>query len=221
MFKKVLIADDLGSINQGVLSELGSLMTGDVQSVQYCDDAFLKIKKAIYDNNPFELLITDLSFKADHREQKYKSGEELISALQKEVPELKVIIYSVEDRLQKIRKLMGIQNVKGYVCKGRKGLWELSDAVNTIYENKQFVSPQIEQALSHKDNLEITDYDIALVKQLSEGLSQEEVSIYLKKNNISPNSLSSVEKRLNKLKDQFKANNAIHLVAIVKDLGLI
>ena len=33
--------------------------------------------------------------------------------------------------------------------------------------------------------------------------------------------VNSVEKRLNKLKDLFKANNAIHLVAIAKDLGLI
>ncbi|MGC1633782.1 MAG: response regulator, partial [Gelidibacter sp.] len=40
-------------------------------------------------------------------------------------------------------------------------------------------------------------------------------------NNTTPNSLSSIEKKLNKLRIQFKANNAIHLVAIVKDLGLI
>ena len=68
---------------------------------------------------------------------------------------------------------------------------------------------------------EINDYDIELLKQLSQGLSQEDISHNFKTNAISPNSLSTIEKRLNKLRIQFKANNAIHLVAIVKDLGLI
>jgi hypothetical protein len=56
---------------------------------------------------------------------------------------------------------------------------------------------------------------------MSNGLSQDEISQLFKKNNISPSSLSTIEKRLNKLRIQFRANNAIHLVAIAKDLGLI
>ena len=87
--------------------------------------------------------------------------------------------------------------------------------------NSTYLSPLVQQALSPKTDLEIDDYDIELVHLLSNGLSQEEISISLKKKNISPCSLSSIEKRLNKLRIQFKANNAIHLVAIVKDLGLI
>jgi ribosome-associated translation inhibitor RaiA len=39
--------------------------------------------------------------------------------------------------------------------------------------------------------------------------------------NIKPNSKSSIEKRVARLKDLFKANNNIHLIAIVKDLGII
>lgn len=221
MFGKVLVADDLGSINQGILSALGSLDIKDVHSVQYCDDAFLKIKRAVFDQEPFDLLITDLSFKADHREQKYKSGEELIAALRQEAPDLKVIAYSVEDRLQKVKRLMNNPNVKGYVCKGRSGLKELTEAITAVCENRQFVSPQIAQAMLRKDDFEITDYDINLIKQLSEGLSQEEIGLYFKKNNILPCSLSTIEKHLNKLKIQFRANNATQLVAIVKDLGLI
>ena len=65
------------------------------------------------------------------------------------------------------------------------------------------------------------DIDILLVEKLSQGYSQDEISSTFKKQKIKPSSLSSIEKRLNKLKVQFKANNAIHLVAKVKDLGLI
>ena len=221
MFKKVLISDDLGSINQGVLSVLDSLSIKNVHQVQYCDDAHLKIRRAVLDQAPFELLITDLSFLSDHREQKFNSGEDLIIALKEEFPKLKIIVYSVEDRLQKVRSLVNIYKIDAYVCKGRRGLIELGKAIYSVFNNEIYLSPQVLQALSSKSNLEIEDYDIELVKLLSNGLSQDEISAHLKKNNVSPSSLSSVEKRLNKLRIQFKANNAIHLVAIVKDLGLI
>ena len=66
-----------------------------------------------------------------------------------------------------------------------------------------------------------TDYDIELLKLLSIGLSQDEISSNFKQKNISPNSLSSIEKKINKLKLYFNAQNAIHLVSITKDTGLI
>lgn len=221
MFKKVLVSDDLGSINQGVLSVLNKLNIKDTQQVQYCDDAYLKIKKAILDDAPFDVLITDLSFVKDHREQKYTSGEALIIALKKEYPSLKVIVYSVEDRLQKIRLLINVHHTNAYVCKGRRGLLELEKAILAVYNGETYVSPQVAHALNSKNNLEINDFDILLIQLLSKGLSQDDISIYLKNKSITPSSLSSIEKHLNKLRIQFKANNAIHLVAIVKDLGLI
>lgn len=221
MFEKVLISDDLGSINQGVVTVLDSLAIKNVHQVQYCDDAYLKIKKASMDQEPFDLLITDLSFVSDHRDQIYSSGEALVKALKQEYPELKIIVYSVEDRLQRVRTLVNNYNANAYVCKGRRGLIELGKAITSVYDYHSYLSPQVERALSPKSNLEIDDYDVELIRLLSLGLSQEQIGTHLKSKNISPNSLSSIEKRLNKLRIQFKANNAIHLVAIVKDLGLI
>lgn len=221
MFTKVLVSDDLLSINQGVLSVLKSLGITDVQQVQYCDDAYLKIKSAVLEQEPYDLLITDLSFKADHRPQVYNSGEALVKQLKEEYPELKTIVYSVEDRLQKVRTLIQSYKADAYVCKGRRGLIELATAIKLVYDDNIYVSPQVEHALSSKSDLEIDDYDIELIKQLSNGLSQDEISVYLKVNAISPSSLSTIEKRLNKLKSQFRANNASHLVAITKDLGVI
>lgn len=221
MFKKVLISDDLGSINKGVVSVLNNLSIQNVQQVQYCDDAYLKIKAAIQEGTPYDLLITDLSFKTDHREQKYTSGEALIKELSHEGIDIKVIVYSIEDRLQKVRTLVKDFKVDAYVCKGRKGLVELAEAINTVVTDKVYLSPQVHEALTKKTNLDIDDYDIELVNQLANGLSQDEISNYFKNNSISPNSLSTIEKRLNKLRIQFKANNAIQLVAIMKDLGLI
>ena len=221
MFKKVLVVEDMDDINRGVKTALLELDILEIDQVQYCDDALLKIKKALKDKKPYELLISDLSFKADHREQQYSSGEVLIKALTQVQPNLKVIVYSVEERLQKVRTLVKSYNINAYVCKGRHGLKDLLKAIHTVYSNKQYLSPQVEKALHKKSDLEINDYDIELIKQLSNGLSQDEISSYFKERKISPNSLSSIEKHLNKLKIQFKANNATHLVTKVKDLGLI
>ena len=221
MFTKVLVVEDMDDINKGVYTTLVELGILKIGQVQYCDDAYLKIKKALKDNKPYELLISDLSFKADYREQQYPSGEDLIKVLQTIQPGLKVIVYSVEDRLQRVRTLVNNYNINAYVCKGRHGLKELSKAIYAVYQNEQYLSPQVAKALQKKSNLEITDYDIELVKQLSYGLSQEEISTYFKEKKISPGSVSSIEKHLNKLKIQFKAHNATHLVSKVKDLGLI
>lgn len=221
MFTKVLVSDDLGSVNQGVLSVLENLEVPNIEQVLYCDDAYLKIKKGILDASPFDLFITDLSFIEDHREQQFSSGESLVITLKKEHPTLKIIVYSVEDRLQKVRTLIQKHHADGYVCKGRKGLIELEEAIHAVYNNKIYLSDQVKEALNSKKDLEIDDYDIHLIQLLSKGFSQEDISLHLKNNQIYPNSLSTVEKRLNKLRIQFRANNAIHLVAIVKDLGLI
>ena len=73
MFNKVLITEDQDIINVGINTELKKLGVVKIDQVKYCDDAILRVKRAIKDNEPYDLLITDLSFEKDYREQKYKS----------------------------------------------------------------------------------------------------------------------------------------------------
>lgn len=221
MFKKVLISDDLDCINQGVISVLQSLAITDITEVAYCDDAFLKVEKAILDKAPFDLLITDLSYAADYREQTFSSGEDLIAALKNKYPEFPIIAYSVEDRLQRVRSLVMEHKLNAYVCKGRHGMDQLKTAISNTFNGETYLSPQVENALSGKTTPVIEDYDISLMEQLAKGSSQKEISEHFRVRDIQPSSLSSVEKRVGKLCIHFKAKNAIHLVAMVKDLGLI
>ena len=65
------------------------------------------------------------------------------------------------------------------------------------------------------------DYDITLLSLLATGISQHQISDELRKMNVSPHSVSSVEKRLNRLKNILGAANNVQLVLIAKDLGLI
>jgi DNA-binding NarL/FixJ family response regulator len=221
MFKRVIVADDLESINQGVSSIINSLNISSLTAVKYCDDVYIKIKKAIADRNPYDLLILDLSFKKDDRITKFESGESLIKTLRKEGIDIKIIVYSIEDRPQKVKKLFKDYTIDAYVCKGRNGLGELESAIIQVSLNSQYISPSLDKALSKNNDLEITDYDIDLLKHLSFGKSKDEISKIFKSKNITPYSISSIEKRQNKLLMQFNANNAMHLVSIVKDLGII
>jgi len=221
MYNKVLIVDDHDSVNEGISKLLNDLKITEINRSQYCDDALLKIKKGVLDKKPYDLVITDLSFKKDYRDSEIKTGEELIKILRNKYPSMRIIVYSMDDRLQKVRNLVVNQNINAYICKGRKGLKELEKAIEVTYKGGQFMSMQVESALNDKLDLEITDYDINLIKHLSKGFSQDEISNQLKKDNISPSSLSSIEKNINKLKTQFEAGNTTHLVSIIKDMGLI
>ncbi|GAA6768232.1 hypothetical protein AAFH68_41850 [Flavobacterium sp. CGRL1] len=89
MFKKVLVAEDLDSISIAVVQVLEDLNIPVIDHVKYCDEGLLKVKKALNEKEPYDLLITDLSFKTDHRKANIESGDELIEAINKVQPELK------------------------------------------------------------------------------------------------------------------------------------
>ncbi|MEY8847621.1 response regulator [Psychroserpens sp. XS_ASV72] len=221
MFRRVLINDDHDAILSSISHTLKKLNANSVERSQYCDEAFLKIKKAELDKAEYDLLITDLSFKRDHRNVNLDCGEDLIEKIRTDFPDMKIIVYSMKDQLQKVRQLVKTYGVNAYVCKDRKGSLELEEAIKAVSEGRLYLSPQVSSALSPKADLEIEDYDIYLLKLLAKGLSQEEISKLLKTEKIKPSSLSSIEKRLNRLRIQFKSNNVIQLVATAKDLGLI
>ncbi len=221
MFNKVLVSEDLGSISNGVVSVLETMRVDNIQQVQYCDDAYLKIKKAHQDQLPFDLFITDLSFKADHREQKYTSGEALIKVLKQEHPTLKIIAYSVEDRPQKVRSIIQDYKANAFVCKGRNGLRELEQAIAAVKNGETYLSPHLKSSFQENGPSEIEDYDIEIMALLADGKSQEEISFSFKEKNITPNSLSAIEKRILKLRGQLNAKNTVQLISLAKDLGLI
>ena len=221
MFKKVLIAEDFDSINIAVKQTLEQLGVVEIHYAKYCDDALLKHKKATQDQEPFDLLISDLSFVADYRKVAIPSGEKLIEAIKKTDSKIKIIVYSVEDKSYTIKSLFEDQNIDAFVHKGRNSISQLKTAIESILYNKKFISPELATTLQDKTDKEIDTYDIILLTHLANGVAIEEMETQFKKLNITPNSKSSIEKRVAKLKDYFKANNNIHLIAITKDLGII
>jgi two-component system capsular synthesis response regulator RcsB len=222
MFKKVLIAEDIDTINNAlgqILNEFGIIK---IDHVKYCDDALLKVKKALADNEPYDLFISDLSFEADYRAVQIKTGDEAIAKIRALQPKLKIIVYSVEDKSFRIKKLFVEYKINGYIHKGRKSIDQFKYAIQYINDsNVTYISPEMEYIFNDKTNKEIDDFDILLIKQLSIGITQEEMEAHFKELGITPNSKSTIEKRISKLKDYFKVKNSVHLIAIAKDLGIV
>ncbi|MBT8316043.1 MAG: response regulator transcription factor [Lutibacter sp.] len=223
MFQKVLIAEDMDFINSGIKSELNKLGIAQIDYVQYCDEALLKLKCAkLLDKEPYDLLISDLSFDKDGIPQKITSGVELVKEVRKEFPTLKIVVFSIEDKTYTIQTLFNEHKINGYVWKSREGLRELKQSLQQLYNSERtYISRHCAKAISKSEAIEIADYDIFLIECLSKGYLQEQISEELKTKNWSPTSVSAIEKRLKFLKEHFNANNPAHLVSIAKDLGLI
>lgn len=222
MFGKVLVAEDLGSTNHGIVVNLKKqLDIAIVKQALYCDEAVLQMLKSKKDEDPYDLLITDLSFTQDHRPQKISSGQELIIAVRAIFPDIKILVFSIENRPNIVQPLFTDYGINGYICKGRDGLKELKKAVIQIYSGINYLSQELERSFKTSTVFEFQDFDILLLQHLAEGYSQDDISIKFKKEALTPSSISGVEKRINKLKIQFRAKNTTQLIAITKDLGLI
>ncbi|WP_291871057.1 DNA-binding response regulator [Maribacter sp.] len=213
MFKKVLIAEDFQDTNQGIVNALkNKLHIPEIQEELYCDKAHTRLKVAEANNTLFDLLITDLSFKGSHVKRTLTSGEELIAVARNLHPNIKVIVNSMEDNPARINALFKEQKINGYVCKGRHGLIELVNAVQDVYANKVYMSPQIN--ISDRNTVfELDEFDVLILKELENGLSKKEISNKLKLQNISPNSESSIDKKISKLFDEFGAKNSTSLIS--------
>lgn len=221
MFKKILIAEDHESSSISVQKTLEDLTISTTDYVYYCDDALAKIQKSIRENDLYDLLITDLSFEEDHNIQNLKDGKELIKTVKELQPSLKIIVFSAEHRSGVIDSLFNEYGINGFVRKARNDSKELKKAIASTYVNENYLSLDLKQEVKKLNNYEFSTYDITLVSLLSQGVLQKNIPVYLQNNDIKPNSLSSIEKKLNNMKEDLQITSNEQLVAFCKDLGII
>ena len=221
MFKKVLLAEDVDSISIGLANTLNKAFSFQLDQTTLCDRAFLKIRKELQDQKPYDLLITDLNFRNTSSNGSITSGEALLREAKALQPNLNTIIYSIEDRPYRVRECLDELGVNGYVLKGPDSALQMIHAIETVYQGETYLSPDLSQALQQEPGLDIDDFDLMLLRDLAEGYSQADISRKLSKKGVVPSSLSSIEKRINRLKEYLMARNIPNLIAIAKDMGLI
>ncbi|WP_299683188.1 response regulator [uncultured Dokdonia sp.] len=217
MFRKVLIAEDQDTTHRGVESILKETIT-HVSKTKYCDDAVIKVKASLQEGMPFELLITDLQFEEDHRDRSISIGEDLITEVKQLIPNIKIIVFSVEKGIGRIKRLYDDYGIHAFVAKGRDESLHIKRAIQAVYNKEPYCTPKIKQLLRNVDDIdEINDADIKILNFLSRGLSQKQISETL----IPPCSLSSIEKNISRLKVLLNAKNPVQLISLAKDRGII
>lgn len=220
MIKKVLIAEDHESANISVQKTLEILEVEEVDKVYYCDDALLKITHAKKAGKPYDLLICDLYFEPDGRAQKITGGARLIPAVRDVQPELKVLIFSAENKPAVIDSLFKNHFIDGYVRKARNDAKELQVAFEKISRNQQHYPRHLADLVKHQHSYNFTDLDVLIISLLAEGVPQKNIPEELAKHQIKA-SLSKVEKSLKQMKEVFEYTKNEQLIVFCKDMGII
>ena len=221
MIKKVLIAEDHESASISVQKTLEEMGLAEADYVYYCDDALIRIRKAKEGGDGYDLLITDLYFDPDHLKQKISGGAELIVEARKDQPDLRVLVFSAEGRNDIIDALYRVQGIDGYVRKGRNDSKELRVAIKQIARGERYFSRQWVMAARQHNGHDFTAYDITIISLMAMGVRQKDIPAHLEQKQIRPAGLSSVEKRLNLIREMLNFSNNEQLVAYCKDMGIV
>lgn len=222
MFNKVLIAEDQQIFSKGLKGMLKDHDIDNVQTTDCCDNALLKIRASLAKKEPFDLLITDLSFRESHSLKDISSGTNLIRNVKKIQPNIKIIVFSVEIRVGKIKKLQSEYNIDAYVCKGKRESEDMSKAISNISGGKKYFSEAIRLLLRNTETISnITATDKLILELLASGMKQYKIPEHFQNNNIPSGGKRTIEDRIKNLKIMFNAKTIPQLIAIAKDIGLI
>ncbi len=97
----------------------------------------------------------------------------------------------------------------------------MKSAIKLVFANHIYLSNEAKKSLTEQSSYEINDFDISIIKFLSEGMTQKMIFQYLAEQHITPSSISTIEKKLNNLRETLSVKNNHQLVAVCKDLGII
>lgn len=221
MIDKVIIAEDHESSNLSVEKTIEDLHIEQRDYVYYCDDAFNKIQIAKQKGEPYDLLITDLYFEEDGTIQKIKDGFELIHSVRSIQPSIMILVFSGEDRPVIINKLFKEHDIDAYVRKARHDIKDLKLAFDAMAKRQKYCPHYLSQLIRQSNSYEFTEFDMIIIRLLAQGYRQKEIETHLKKNNIEPNSLSKIEKKLKEIRDELRFSKNEQIVLFCKEAGLL
>lgn len=221
MIDKVIIAEDQEFANLSVQKTMEDLKVKHYDYAFYCDDALTRIQLAQQKGEPYDLLITDLSFEDDGTVQKINDGIELIRAVRAVQPGILILILSGQHRPADIHNLFENNEVDAYVRKARHDVQELKSAMNALSKGQRYYPRSLAQLVKRSNTYEFTDFDITIIRLLNQGYQQNEIPAYLKQHNIKPSSLSTIEKRLNQIREELGFLNNQQLMVFCNNAGLL
>lgn len=221
MIDRVIIAEDHESMSISIRKTLEDLQVPHTDYVFYCDDALSRIITCNKLGKPYDLLIVDLYFDDDGNPQQITNGIDLLTAARMVQPDLKVLVFSAENKASILDSLFTLHNIDGYVRKARNDTKELKQALEQLSQNKKYLPRHITQLISKINAYEFSEWDVTIISLLASGVPQKNIPAHLKEQQLHPSGLSSIEKRLNQIRTELDFTKNEQLVAFCKDMGII
>lgn len=221
MIDKVIIAEDQEFANLSVQKTMEDLGIRQVDYVFYCDAALSKIQLAKQTGAPYDLLITDLSFEDDGTDQKIRDGFELIRSVRELQPDIMILILSGQHLPTAIHRLLKNNEANAYVRKARHDAQELKVALDELAKGRQYYPRTLAEQVKKSNTYEFTELDINIIRLLSQGCQQKKIPAQLAQNNMESCSLSTIEKRLNRIREEFGFSKNEQLVLFCREAGIL
>ncbi|PQL90760.1 response regulator [Apibacter adventoris] len=217
MFNKILIVEDFESLFKAIKIIAKELLYTPIidQAFDY-EEARIKIQTAKANQVPYDLLIIGLSFPPIDKEQKLIEKKELIKALKKEQPSLKIIVLSTDSKYCAEKLLQDNFPIDAVITDGKDNMKELKTAITEIYKGNTYISKTEQESYANK----ITAKDVELVRLLT-SKKIKEISVIFKTQNIKACSISSINQRIKYLKETVHAKSIGELIIIFSQLGFL
>ena len=220
-FENILIVEDQDMANLSLRLTLESLQLPRPLHSYHTGHAISLLTKAVAEQHPYDLLVTDLYFEEEGTAKQLPDGMELIRKAKILQPELKVLVFSAESKIVMIRRLYEELGIDGYVRKARGDAKDLIHALEQIAQNRRYYPRDYRSLAAQENQHDFTDRDKAIIRLLNEGYSQQEIADWLELNDMPPFGLSSLEKRLKLIRSAMNLSKNQQLIGFCKDLGMI
>ena len=219
---RILIVDDHQLVIQGILCSLKEVGDFDVVTRNTCDEAFQLIKMH-QNNNPFQLLFTDLSFDNTTEDSLLDGGEELIKAIQNNGFNIKIAVITGHTETNRVYNVIRNLNPNAYLLKSKCDATEIGFAVQKMLANDFYYTHEIHQKIMRRNIIQIQMDDVAIqiLKELPNHPKIGNLEGIIKKSDGAFLKLRSIETKLGNLRADLNANNNTDLVLKAKELGII
>lgn len=219
---RILIADDHQLVIQGILCSLKEVGDFDVVSTTTCDEAFQLIKTH-QNNNPFQLLFTDLSFDNSTKDTNLDGGEELIKAIRNNEIDIKIAVITGHTETNRVYNVISNLNPNAYLLKSKCDAIEIGFAVQKMLANDYYYTHEIHQKIMKRNIVQIQMDDVAvqILKELPNHPKISNLEGVITKSDGSVIKLRSIETKLGILRADLNANNNTDLILKAKELGII
>ena len=94
-------------------------------------------------------------------------------------------------------------------------------AIQKTFLDEKYISAETRTSFQNMNQYEFTQYDITLIQHIADGVLQKDLPAVFIEKKMKPNSLSSIEKRLNIIKSSLHLSSNEQLISFCKDLGII